>query len=643
MCGIAGLLGVPEDLARPAAQRMLASLRHRGPDGQGIERVAPVAGAAHPAYLVHARLAILDLTDAGRQPMCDHPPAGPANWVTFNGEVFNYQELHAELAQAGWPCHTRCDTEVILHGYRAWGEACVERFRGMFAWCLLDAARGRAWLCRDRLGVKPVYYCPTPQGGLLFASEVRTLLQAGPELLRPAVSAAALESYLAQGAVCGLDSIVAGVRLLGPGESLFADWSGKTEEPRRYWRVPFTPDGGATADAAAWRPVAATLRDSVRLRLISDVPVGLFLSGGIDSAALATVATEVAAGAVKTVTVGFDQPEFDESNVAAQVARALGTEHRTIPLTGAGVLADLPRVLEAVDQPTVDGFNTYLVSRAARQAGLTVALSGTGGDELFGGYASFTDVPRAVRWGRLLRRAGPVRGLLRRALGWMNGRGSAKAAELLARQASPVTLYLLRRELFLPAERRQLLRLPADSDPVTGLPRSAVDALTEVTAGLEGFNLVSALEIHGYLRNMLLRDADVFSMAHGLEVRVPLLDHKLVEMVAALPGAAKAANGRVKPLLADAAGPRLPEVVRNLPKRGFTFPWDAWLRGAFRDRAATALGDHDVWRAAGLQPTGVADTWRRFERRDRRVSPLQVLALLILHDFVQRHGLTRRL
>src|SRR5262249_15455768 len=243
MCGIAGLLGVPPELARTAAPRMLAAMRHRGPDDSGIEVVPDCRGQTFPAVLVHARLSILDLAPAGHQPMADRPTGLGCrpNWVAYNGEVFNFADLHDDLAQAGWPCHSRCDTEVILHAYRVWGETCVEKLRGMFAWCLLDAERGCAWFCRDRLGIKPLYLARPAAGGLLFASELRTLLAAGPELVPPRVNPSALESFLAQGAVCGLKSIVEGVELLAPGQSLFTDWAGKPQQCRIYWRVPLTP------------------------------------------------------------------------------------------------------------------------------------------------------------------------------------------------------------------------------------------------------------------------------------------------------------------------------------------------------------------------------------------------------------------
>jgi asparagine synthase (glutamine-hydrolysing) len=640
MCGLAGILGVPRDRAEPAARRMLAALAHRGPDDSGLEVVASAAGA-EPAVLAHTRLAILDLTPAGHQPMADHPPDGrPANWVVFNGEVFNYLELHPALADAGWPCRTRSDTEAILHGYRAWGEDCVERFRGMFAWCLLDPGRGEAWLCRDRLGIKPLYVAWPESGGLLFASEVRALLAAGPELVPPRLNPSALESFLSQGAVFAPDTIVQGVRLLPAGESLVVDWSGRPVRRRRYWQLSFAPPNGRVPDrAGAAARVGEVLRESVRLRLLSDVPLGVFLSGGIDSAVLATVATEVAGTDVQTISIGFDQPQYDETVVARDVAQQLGTKHRTLRLSGQDVLDDLPDVLAAVDQPTVDGFNTFFVARTARRAGLTVALSGVGGDELFGGYASFRDVPRARRWAGRLRGVRWAGRLAARLLGRAAGRAGAKALELLARDAEPAQVYLLRRELFLPEDRRRLLSPPDECDALSGVPRAVLDELRDGGRGLDAFNQVSLFEVSAYLRHMLLRDADVFSMAHGLEVRVPLLDHRLVELAASLPGTLKEPDPRPKPLLLDAVGPRLPQVVRSRPKHGFTFPWDAWLRGPLRERTTAAMHEGDVWRALGVDADGPLRLWQRFQGGDHRVAGLQVLALLVLADYARRHGL----
>jgi asparagine synthase (glutamine-hydrolysing) len=624
---------------------MLAALRHRGPDDQGIEVVAGPSSAVPPAVLVHTRLAILDLSSAGHQPMAEPGASangGRTNWITYNGEVYNFTELRGELARLGLAARSHCDTEIILLAYRAWGEAAVQRMRGMFAWCLLDPTAERAWFCRDRLGIKPLYLARPPGGGLLFASELRALLACGQDLLPRRVNPRAVECFLAQGMVFGPETIVEGVELLSPGESLWTDWAGATVSQKAYWRIDFPPvaDTALSRREEAVERLGATLRDSMRLHLFSDRPLGVFLSAGVDSSAVATVAREVAGVTLTTVSVGFDQPEFDESAAAARIARELGTDHHTIRLTGAEMAAHLEPMLQAIDQPTVDGFNTYCVSRAARQAGLTVALSGLGGDELFGGYASFRDLPRARQLHRALAAIVPVgRGLLAGTLRWTRRRWASKVAELLSRPGDVVQFYFLRRELFLTPLRREMCPLPGGSDPWAGVPIPACDRLREQCAGLDPWNQVSALELTAYMREMLLRDSDVFSMVHGLELRVPLLDHVLVEETARLPGAWKRPGPIPKALLCDAVGPRLSDIPKKAAKRGFTFPWRAWLSGPLAPHAREVLHNQTVWLALGLNPSAVASMWDRFAKGASDVGGSQILALLVLGDFAARHQL----
>jgi asparagine synthase (glutamine-hydrolysing) len=630
MCGIAGALGLAEDTAIVVAERMRRAVVHRGPDDHGTE-VLRAEGARHPVLFTHNRLAIIDLSAAGHEPMFH---GGRKLALTFNGEIYNFEELRKELEAHGFRFESRTDAEVILAAYRAWGRDAVHRFRGMFAFALADAAAGEVWLCRDRLGVKPLYLTRPSSGGLLFASEVRAILAAGRDLVPRRASPAALESFLSQGMVCGFDSIIAGIALLPPATSLRLDWDGAERERKQYWSFPFPP---AVEEVREGRTEAVEvlgheLRRAVRLHLIADVPLGIFLSGGIDSSALATVASEVRHGGIHTLSVGFDQPEFDETHEATELATTLGTSHTALRLTGPELLDDIEHVFAAMDQPTVDGFNTYVVSRAARRAGLTVALSGLGGDELFGGYPSFRDVPRAAALRRLV--PFPVR-LPESAGRWasrIGGRGAAKLIELLARPASTVEAYLLRRELLLPAERRALHEgtLPA--------PEIHPAVLAELSR-LSEANQVSALELGNYMQHMLLRDADVFSMAVGLELRVPLLDHVFVEGVVRLPGRWKAPDPRPKPLLIDAVGPGLPPAISGRRKRGFTFPWDAWIRGPLRTRVQHALNEREVWSSVGLDPVAPSRLWSQFDSGDGRVQGLQVMALWVLQEYVRRHEL----
>jgi asparagine synthase (glutamine-hydrolysing) len=670
MCGIAGTLGIHLDVARPAAERMRAALRHRGPDDQGLELVSGPDGTA-PAVLAHTRLSIVDLSPAGHQPKRDEPadPKIRPNVVTYNGEIYNHRALRPELERGGWPCRSSSDTEVLLHGYRVWGVRAVERFEGMFVFCLLDTERGLAWFCRDRIGIKPVYLYRPERGGLLFASEVRALLAAGDALVPRRLHTPAVESFLAQGAVMSERSVVAGVTLLGPGESLLCDFEGRPVRRVRYWSVDFGGENGEKTQpadgspaplatnatlghAASWRSelvaeLGVALRSSLSKLLLADVPVGLFLSSGVDSTAVAAIASEVTAQPLRTIAVGFDVAAWDETEPAGLSAKDLGTEHERVELSGDGVLASFDDVLASVDQPTVDGFNTYHISLAARRAGLTVALSGLGGDEIFGGYQSFVDVPRALRL-RTLTQAlgsrpwGSVADLLTRVAGSprvkTRGRALVKLGETLRRKADMVDLYLLRRELFTATERRALHGLPDDSDASAGLEHDDLDALRRLHAERETLDRVAALEFSSYMRHMLLRDADVFSMRHGLEIRVPLLEHYAVAEAARAQSRWRRPDPRPKPLLVDAAGTRLPARSWQAKKRGFTFPWRAWLRGPLRERAELGLETTTLDRA-GLDAGAARQIWASFLKGDPRVSELEVIALLVLSDYVERHRL----
>jgi asparagine synthase (glutamine-hydrolysing) len=431
---------------------------------------------------------------------------------------------------------------------------------------------------------------------------------------------------------------VEGVRLLEPGLVLVCDWEGKERDRRRYWPWP----GKASLDSAPNRPAAVirlrqVLQEAVQQHLVADVPVGVFLSSGVDSTAVAALAAEGAAGRIRTVNVGFDRPQWDESAAAEAIARQLQTEHHTIRVAGGDIGQDLDAVLAAMDQPTVDGFNTWYVSRAARQAGLKVALSGLGGDELFGGYASFRDVPRGVRWQWWLKRWRIAARWVHRWSQWQPSRRLLKLAELFQRPASLAAVYLLRRELFLPWQRRALWPLPPECDPHSGLPQPALADLLHHQADGDS---ISSLELRGYLRHMLLRDADVFSLVHALELRVPLLDHAVVEAVLPLPVEWKRGPRLPKQLLMDAVGARLPPQVLRRPKRGFTFPWTDWLRGPLASQAQERLLPSPLWHRLGFDPRAVRQLWHRFQQGDPSIGGLHILALLVLADLVQRQELT---
>ncbi|MBI2795321.1 MAG: asparagine synthase (glutamine-hydrolyzing) [Gemmatimonadetes bacterium] len=623
MCGIAGIAGhVPGDAPGAAVDRvhvMVRALAHRGPDDEGILGDADV-----PYVFGHRRLAVIAPSAAGHQPM-RHLDSGCV--VTFNGEIVNYRELRDELGALGRRCETDTDTEVLLAAWAEWGAACVTRLRGMFAFAIWDPGRGELSLVRDHLGVKPLYYW---WGGraLAFASEVRALLAAG--VPGRSLSPRALHSLLAFGSVQDPWTLVDGVRSLPPAH--IATWGAGTLRLHRYWTLP-RPPARSSGPLEPVTRVAQQLAASVRSQLVSDVPLGAFLSGGIDSSAIAALMAH-GGESPHTLSVVFDEPTHDESRWSRAVAATLGTAHTELRLTGDDVRRDLAAALAAYDQPSLDGLNTWFVARLAREAGLTVALSGAGGDELFAGYDGFRRALRAEHFAAGV--SGLPRGLRRaaaRLAGLLPGEGARKAAQLLEGSEAPA---LVARRLFSPAQVGALLA----PDLLARSRDWQPDALAELatfTAGLDPVNRASAYELSTYLVSTILRDTDQMSMAHALEVRVPLLDPDLVSLVFSIPGSMKVSERTSKPLLVHAMADRLPPQSVNRPKRGFELPFEHWLRGPLHHemaRSFAAVSEAEAWpfRAAALR-----DCWRQHEAG--RLGWGRVWTLYVVRDWLARHRL----
>ena len=589
MCGILGF--VTDRRSRLEALDVaagLAALRHRGPDGEGtFEDLGTPA-----AVLLHTRLAIFDPSSAGRQPM---ESADGRYVVTYNGEIYNHKELRAELGGLGHRFNSQSDTEVLLAAFSEWGEGCLQRLRGMFAFGLWDRKERRLTLARDRLGIRPLYLSEEP-GGLAFASEVRALLDAG--IAQRRLSQEGLVSFLAFGSVWGPQTIVEDIRELSPGTvATYAE--GRLTE-KRYWDLPAPKrDGPRTADEAA-EAVAPVLDEAVRLQLRSDVPLGVFLSAGMDSSLLAGMAKRALGKPPVTLTVSFEGPS-NEGPEAAAFARSLGTDHREVAIAPDEAGRLVPRAIACQDQPSIDGVNTWIVARAASQAGLKVALSGLGGDELFAGYSHFR------RFGPL-RAAGRLAGPAARA-GLQSLAGHPfnsipqhwkKGLSALAASGDPLSTYVALRALLLGSQIRALLGHPAQihgAQPASGMGSS------------DAPNDLSRLELSNYLRYTLLRDTDAMGLAHGLEIRPPLLDERLVEAVLPLPGGLKlGGDGGNKPLLAGAARGSYP----RRPKSGFSLPFDRWLSGPLRgwaeegrSAAPFTVPPDALWR----QPTPRTSSW----------------------------------
>jgi asparagine synthase (glutamine-hydrolysing) len=608
MCGIFGVVSrgalLPADLLAKAAR----SLAHRGPDDCGI---VLLNAADQEIGLSHTRLSIIDLSPLGHQPMQD-PVSG--NWIVFNGEIYNFRELRKELEGAGVVFKSHSDTEVILAAYRVWGESCLTRLGGMFAFALWDASRKRLLLARDPMGIKPLYYHQSKQN-FIFASEVRTLLQTGlvPRKLDPT----GVLSYLEFGSVYEPWTIVEGVMAVPPGHVLTVD-NGSVSS-REYWN-PLQAASRADLYASSGNGIAtaeqlpAILRDAVLSHLVSDVPVGVFLSGGIDSSALVAVLSHNGVRA-NTFSLVFKEEEFNEGQYSREVARRFGTEHQEIPVSQQDTLAVLPEALCAMDQPTIDGINTYLVSAKTRAAGVKVALTGLGADEMFAGYSNFRRVPKmelfSKRFGRLPRLA---RRPLAASVALFAGKHdrSRKLAELATGHDSIVHPYFLVRMLFGAAERERLFSARNYQASQQSLDRLLQES---VAAGesLDPVNRVSYLESHFYMRNTLLRDSDFMSMAHGLELRVPFLDRALVEACFRIPGERKLQGDSPKGLLLASLGVELPRDIVKRPKRGFTLPFERWLRSEMRPVVEDALLKSD-WDQSSISASAsaVREVWNRF-------------------------------
>ena len=555
---------------------MLAAMLHRGPDQGG--RWDNFSGDS-AVVLGGRRLAIQDLTAAGSQPMSD-PTTGSV--IVFNGEIYNFAELRGQLIELGESLTSGCDTEVVLRGYSVWGPDVVNRLRGMFAFGIWDAKRKCLFLARDRLGVKPLYYHTSP-GFFAFASEMRALLQGN--VAAASLSLSAVRSYLAFGTVSEPVTIVRNVRAFPPAHYGYILSGGV--ELRQYWSLSDAFQTVRAPDTPAERleRVARLLSESVRLRLISDAPTGVFLSGGVDSTVIAALAAANSRKRIRTVSVVFREQEFSEKAWIDRTVSHIGSDHREVELDEQELLRLIPTAVASYDQPTVDAINTYIVSMHARQAGLTVALSGIGGDELFGGYPAFNDVPRL----RSIRRAVPAPFLRAGILAMSHivrrrDRVKKISQYFLNDGTDGIEGELVHRELFLADERRALTSV-SPASPFSDMAKGAW-----IPPQLDDFNAISYSEMTGYLLNTLLRDTDFASMANSLEVREPYLDHQLVSAVASLPGSVKR-GPQTKWLLRQIAQRVVPESLIQPAKRGFAFPMDRWIRGGLRREVEEVLRD----------------------------------------------------
>jgi len=596
MCGIVGRFNRPgAELSRGSLVGMTRALRHRGPDAEGTVLFhrdgrggwRPEGAAGPPARhraggpaeggFGHTRLSVIDLSPRGAQPMCNEDGTV---WITYNGEVYNFGALRAELAALGHRFRSGTDTEVVVHAYEEWGTGCLGRFNGMFAFALFDAGRNRLFLARDRLGIKPLYY-HHGTGCFAFASEPKALF-ACPDIPRVLHLEAVLD-YLTLGYTPSPDTVFRGVRKLPPGHFLLRDLGagkGPGDRPPRvesYWDVRFEPPARDADEEECAEELRRLLGDSVRMRTVSDVPLGAFLSGGVDSGAVVSLLGQYSGGPVRTFSIGFQEPEYSELPFARQVSSHVGTEHeeRVLPM---GEHGRLPEVLRHYDEPLADTsiLPTWRLCALARER-VTVCLSGDGGDELFGGYhqhagaachGAASRVPPLLRLplalARLRAPGFPWRDRVRERLLPLTGPSPRECVGVVGEWSEPLV-----REILDP----RFARLVAHHDPYRALDRHYLRS-----RGALPLDRIQYVDLKTYLPEDILAKVDRASMSVGLEVRVPFLDHRVVAFAASLPVRLRVRAGRQKYILKKAFEGILPSSILDRPKQGFIVPEAPWLR-----------------------------------------------------------------
>jgi asparagine synthase (glutamine-hydrolysing) len=628
MCGINGIFGLADREKSGSAIRLMnQALSHRGPDDEGVYEDEYIS-------LGHRRLAIIDLSPAGHQPFFSFDKR---YCIVYNGELYNFRELRFELQRIAkdslhfaYPFSTQSDTEVILAAYMRWGKDCVKHFNGMFAFAVWDIQKQELFIARDRLGIKPLYYYSRNKM-FLFSSELRALLRTG--IVPRRADPEGLIDYLRYQTVHAPRTIIQGVGMLMPGQHVLVSEAGIKVE--QYWDLP-----GITSSLPDlkedYKKVCSNVHElllkSVERRLIADVPFGAFLSGGIDSSIIVGLMSQLASGKVKTFSVSFEESAFSEAKYAQKIATKFQTEHHEIKLKITDFFKELPEALRAMDHPSGDGANTYVVSKATKNEGITMALSGLGGDELFAGYPVFTRTmelqrkqwitkfPRGLRKaaGKLYRLSKP-------------GTSSDKMAEMIGLDSFDlVSTYPLSRQVMPDHEIRKLLKTAVLS------PNLVRTRLSEfpVFPSDKMLTAVSLAETCTYMENTLLRDADQMSMAVALEVRVPFLDHSLVEYVLSLPDRVKYPYSPKK-LLVDSVAGLLPEDIVNRPKMGFTLPWKEWMKTELRSFCEEKM--QALSTRSSFNKEEIMNLWNAFLADSPRVTWSRVWYLVVLEYWLTEH------
>lgn len=628
MCGINGFISDlhSSEQKKEIVRKMNLCLSHRGPDNDGI-------WSDDNIVLGHRRLSIIDLSAEGNQPFFS---ADKRYVIVYNGELYNYKELKLELQRSSHGSNdqpyffkTNTDTEVVLAAFIRYGTKCLQLFNGMYAFSIYDTVEKKITIARDRLGVKPLYYYFGDEG-LIFSSEIRPIIHS--KIKTFTLNKDVIAEYAMYQTVFAPHTIIKGIKTLLPGNYLEYQ-NGKASIAEYYTLNKFSNSLNDLSYSETCVKVNELLTHSVHRRLVADVPFGAFLSGGIDSSAIVGLMSKVSSEKIQTFNVSFDESEFSESKYAKLIAKKFNTQHHEIKLTPDDFLKQLPEALAAMDHPSGDGPNTYIVSKATKQAGVTMALSGIGGDELFAGYDVFKRMAELQKKSWI--NAFPS--FSRKVAGYVIQKkkktiAGNKIEELLGQEKINFTsAYPLSRSLFTEKELSTFLNSKNPfkhiSEIVSNVPQIKDHLLSSV----------SISEINTYLQNVLLRDADQMSMAVALEVREPFLDYKLVDFVLGINDEKKYPH-TPKKLLIDSLGDLLPGEIVNRPKMGFTLPWQVWLKTdlkSFCEKNIIELSDNDICNKLEIQ-----NLWRRFLDNDNTVTWSRIWHLVVLNNWIKENNIS---
>lgn len=629
MCGINGIIGkINQTQAAEVVSNMNQAMLHRGPDDGGCFATDGIA-------LGHRRLSIIDLSSAGHQPMSIDDGEFQ---IVFNGEIYNFEEVRAHIFQQGHSPNfkTKTDTEVLLFAYKYFGEKCLSLLNGMFAFAIYQRSTQQVFVARDRMGIKPLYYS-FANGCLLFASEIRSLLASN--MIERKMNQSALADYIRYQTVHAPATMIEGIQMLMPAHCVRINMNTCNREnfsPTPYWNFNQAKQVQPTNYNEACEQVKHLMEESVKRRLIADVPFGAFLSGGIDSSAVVGLMSKVSTQQVKTFSVTFDEEEFSEAKYARLIANKFNTHHTEIKLTPSDFMRQLPDALHAMDHPSGDGPNTYIVSKVTKQSGITMALSGLGGDEVFCGYDVFTRMKKINN----LKSIGYIPTSLRKVGATLIDKlgssiASEKIAELLSQQNFNFSqVYPLTRQLVTDHWLHSLLSKDADAN----------NEVQQITKAHEKwfdkehlFSQTSWAEINTYMQNVLLRDTDQMSMAVALEVRVPFLDYTLIEYVMQLNDDIKFPH-TPKKLLIDSLGDLLPSEIVNRKKMGFTLPWKHWMKHELKEMCASHI--FSLAQRSYFNKKAILQLWDRFLNDDPRTTWSRVWYLIVLENWLQENKIS---